>query len=224
MWKRKQLIIAIAVVGLVAAVAPAWKAVAASASPFGQGNPLHSLQGQIDSLKNQLQGALNPPSPTNLTGDYATLTNVDCMYNTAPFGSNFTVISNNFTFTAHRTNFGTIHYNGNGTATQTESSMGVNGYTSQGKSPIVMSTHTCPVTYTVNADGTFTQVREGCINSGGPSSKVEGNIQLQGRISNGGKMLLLAGIIPAVETLTNRDTGVLIYWVCTRSIVATKIN
>lgn len=219
--KRKQLIIATAVVGLLAAAAPAMEAVAGGAtSPFGQGNPLDYLQVQIDALNSQLR----PPTPTNLTGDYATLGHLDCMFETTAFGSGLTVTP--FAFTQSITVVGTIHYDGRGNATETARSLFVSNLTSQGASPVgTSSTSICPFTYAVNADGTFTQTRMDCILTNGDGTTTTlpaNNFQMQGRIADGGKMLLIAVTTPTVETLIN--SGGSHQRVCTRSIVATKIN
>jgi len=216
MWaKRKQLIIATAVVGLLAAAAPALEAVAGeTSSPFGQGNPLDNLQGQIDRLNSQI----NAPSPRTLTGDYAWLANLDCMFKPS---SSDTIPR----FTQHMTLFGTVRYDGRGGATENVSGMSVSNTPTLDVDKIVGTfTASCPIKYTVNADGSFIQTRTGCTstNPDGSTTAVSGNVQLQGRISNGGKMLLLAGITPTVETLVN--SGGTHYRVCTRSIVATKIN
>jgi hypothetical protein len=213
MWaKRKKLIIATAVVGLLAAAAPALEAVAGeTSSPFGQGNPLDNLQGQVDRLNSQI----NAPTPRTLTGDYAWFANLDCMFKP----------ESGTPFTQHMTISGTVHYNGNGTATENINGMLVSNITSQ--FPVGTFTSTCPLTYAVNADGSFTQTRTGCTstNGDGSTTTVSGNVQLQGRISNGGRMLLLAGITPNIEALANSNSpNVTNHRVCTRSIVATKIN
>lgn len=218
MWvKRKQLIVATAVAGLLAAAVPVWNAVAAGiASPFGQGNPLDSLQGQIDSLKSQLQGALSPPTPTTLNGDYASLTNVSCTtVTTSPTG---TVTGSGFT--QHQTLFGTIQYNGSGGGTRTATGMNVNS------GGFGTSSSSCPVTYSVNADGTFTHTRLGCTSIGGNgvTTTIQGDVPMKGRILNGGRTLFIAGITPVVETLTRSDGSPPSQRVCTRSIVANKIN
>lgn len=225
MWgKRKQLVIATAVAGVLAASVPVWNAVAAgTASPFGQGNPLDYLQEKIDSLENQLQAALNPPTPTTLTGDYAALTTVSCAQvipSPSPSGSELLTGSG---FTQHQTLIGTIHYNGNGAGTREARSMNVN---SAGTPPFGTTSSTCAIRYTVNADGTFTHTKlSGCLALGGNgvNTTIYGDVPMEGRILNGGKMLLIAGIIPAVETLVRND-GTSSQRVCTRSIVANKIN
>jgi hypothetical protein len=231
MWrKRKQLIIATSVVGLLAAAAPALTALAQSASPFGTGNPLDSLQNQIDTLKTQLQGLLNPPSPRNLTGDYAVVGNVDCVGYGPEFGPNLSV---NLTIagaatTYHQTFVGTMHYDGHGNGTEALSGMKVSESTNLNALPIDTFTATCPFTYAVSADGTYTETRPSCntistlTNGTTVTVTLTGNVRLQGRIVNGGKMLLFAGIEPDLETLTllNGQSQ----RVCTRSSVATKIN
>lgn len=221
MWgKRKKLIIATAVAGLLTASVPVWYAVAAgTASPFGQGNPLDNLQAQIDSLKDQLQGSSNPPSLATLNGDYAAIETAYCS-NVISSGTG-TLTGNGFT--QHQTHFGTIHYNGNGTGNREFKNMNVN---SNGTPPYRTTTSTCDISYTVNADGTFTYTKiSGCISyeSNGTITTILGDVPMQGRILNGGKTLFIAGLTPAVETL-NRSDQTTSQRVCTRSVVATKIN
>jgi hypothetical protein len=124
--QRKQLIVATAIVGLLAAGAPALEALAQSASPFGKGNPLDNLQAQVDSLNRQLQDSLNRPTPTNLTGDYAVLGNLDCMVDSPGFGPNLSVNAvsgESGAAVQHQTYIGTKHYNGDVTGTETFSGM-----------------------------------------------------------------------------------------------------
>jgi hypothetical protein len=224
MWeKRKKLIVATAVVGLMAVAAPALKAVAAS--PFGSGNPLDALQGQIDRLAYQIQELLNPPLPSILTGDYSVLGSFDCIFQPGGFaGSSTAPTLKAGAFAQHITTIGSIHFNGDGTALQTTKEMAVN-IPGVGLSPTFARDHSC--TYTsvsaVNTvDGTFTLSRPVCMGS-------LTEIQLEGRIGNGGKTLLLAGITPTVETVnfTNPDGTIPAHphqRSCTRSSVATKIK
>lgn len=232
MWgKRKQLIIATAVIGLLAAGAPALDVLAQSASPFGKGNPLDNLQAQVDSLNRQLQALLNSTTPTSLTGDYAVFGNIDCVNYGPEFGPNLSVNlnTNNAAVTQHQTLVGTIHYDGHGNATEVASGMTLSDLSFPNALPISTYTVSCPVTYAVNTDGTFTQSRTSCSAIGTATNgaistiTLTGNVQLQGRIVNGGKMLFLAGITPDVESLTNSVHGNS-QRVCTRSSVATKIN
>jgi hypothetical protein len=231
MWrKRKQLIIATAVVGLLAAGAPALDVLAQSVSPFGKGNPLDNLQAQVDSLNRQLQDSLNRPMPTNLKGDYAVLGNLDCMVDTPAFGPNLQLIvgPSGGAATQHQTLIGTEHYNGDGTGTETLSGMIVTDVPFNGAFPIgTFNITSCRFTYAVNpADGTFSATRlAGCVAKlgDGSTTTLNSDVKLTGRITNGGKMLLIAGITPAVEKFENSVTGSH-ERVCTRSVVATKIK
>lgn len=231
MWeKRKQLIIATAVVGLLAAGAPALEALAQSAAPFGKGNPLDNLQAQVDSLNSQLRDSLNRPTPTNLTGDYAVLGNMDCMVDSPGFGPNLSVNAVQGQSNAaaqHQTFIGTKHYFGDGTGTETLSGMVVASVPFNGAFPIgTFTVASCNFRYAVNADGTFTETRlAGCIATGGDGSTTtsESDVKLHGRISNGGKTLLLGGITPAVERFVNTNSGAH-ERVCTRNNIATKIK
>jgi hypothetical protein len=229
MWgKRKQLIIASAVAGLLAAAAPALEAIAGdTSSPFGKVNQLDSLQEQIDALRRELRDSPKPQSPKNLSGDYALLANLDCMYDTPAFAPNLTVSPPGphfFIGTQHQTLFGTIHYNADGTASETLAGMGVSDQPFQGAAPISTYTVSCSPTYVMNADGSFIQTRTGCTSTGsdGTITNVSGTVTLQGRVSNGGKILLLAGITPSLETVSNSSGSR--ERVCTRNMVATKIK
>ncbi len=232
MWrKRKQLIIATAVVGLLAAAVPAMEVVAGeTTSPFGKADPLSSMQEQIDTLKGQLRDSISPRSPTHLSGDYAVLGNMDCMVDSPGFGPNLSVNAVQGQSNAaaqHQTFIGTKHYNGDGTGTETLSGMVVASVPFNGAFPIgTFTVASCNFRYAANADGTFTETRlAGCIATGGDGSTTtsESDVKLHGRISNGGTTLLLGGITPAVERFVNTNSGAH-ERVCTRNNIATKIK
>jgi hypothetical protein len=229
MWtKRKTLIIATAVVGVLGAAIPALMALAGNtSSPFGQGNPFDNLQGEINRLNDRLQDALYPRPLTRLTGDYVAFANADCMMDGPAFGPGLTV--NGSAENRHQTSVEMIHYNGDGTGTITIHGMNVSYNNVQGASPIFEFAGTCDiVSVVVKADGSFTQERGACTTiSTFPDGRTtptntEGTVRSQGHIVNGGKMLFFAGIVPsAEESISPAGTR---QKVCTRSSVATKIN
>jgi hypothetical protein len=164
-----------------------------------------------------------------LRGRYATTQVQTCLQNRDGFGENFVVLG---TFPAASFNIFTrsiVNYNGDGTGTVTdgESINLINDAAPVGSLPVGQSQFTCNLTYTVNADRSFTEAQScnGTILSGSAVGQTfsQTGIQFQGQIAQGRRTLLRSDTIPSVETNTLSTFGTF-RRICGRSGTAIKLR
>ena len=185
------------------------------------GNPIAKLQRQIDALSARvatLEGT--GPAPTALEGDYAFTATETCSATRTGFDGNFN--ASDALAIRHFVTDGVLSYQTNGTGTATFRTRLV----IEGTQQISERQASCSLTYTVNPDGTLSQVMNCTVNV--TAGLIAGNtlsivgIQENGRLLQGGK-LLLTSAQPVIESVDIQPLGIQLQRVCARSGVAGRI-
>jgi hypothetical protein len=119
-----------------------------------------------------------------------------------------------------RSNEGTLAFNGDGTGSFDGKTLTINPLaTTPGATPISEGPFTCPLTYAVNDDGSFT-TQLTCI---APDGTTISGLELRGQLSHDGELLIANDTNRNVETITLPGAAVL-QRVCGRSQTAVRLR
>lgn len=147
-----------------------------------------------------------------LHGEYAFTQIHFCVQTNVPgevFGPSFAVPSHGAT-TRTLSNEGVLTFNGDGTGTFAGKTLSIN-QTGPGAIPVSEADFICPLTYTVNPDGSFT-TQLGCSGTilsgaGAGSTYTISGMGLTGQLGRGGQIFIANDTNPNVETFTFTPPG-----------------
>ena len=178
----------------------------------------------------QAEGDLN----ARLKGEYA-FTQIHFCVSTRVsgqhFGPGFSVPSGGAT-TSTRSNEGILTFDGQGTGSFDGKTLTINhSATGSGALPVSEAEFTCPLTYAVNADGTFTThlacSARGLSGAGAGTPSTVTGLELHGQLQDGGRLFIANDTRPNVETVTSTSSdGVTSEFerICGRSQTAIKVR
>ena len=193
MWRTQKELVAITAI-VSSLTAPAQLAFADSKSPFGVGNPIEALSGQVDSLDKRVTNIEHPPVPTSISGVYAGNMILHCTER--PLDPASPQTPNTYTIVSD----GNARYNPDGTIEHVGTPTTVASVSSSnfGYGTGVIDKSVARYVMTKPYDGTFTYTLEYTLMTNGVYRS--GPVVLQGRIFDGGKTLTLVSIEPQRET------------------------